>query len=343
MQRILLLGAGFSRNWGGWLATEAFDYLLGCPEVVDSAYLRDKLWKYRTSGGFEAALAAVNLDYYKKPAPHLNHMLDLNSAIKRMFDDMNRGFFDLTTLELSALFTRAGGVRGFLARFDAIFTLNQDLLLEAQYFAHDVSIFSDQRWTGAVMPGMLPCGPANQASKNDWGHRDWVPSKKDEDYIIAASQQPFCKLHGSSNWQAGHGGPLLIVGNNKEDAMKLHPVLLRYMEEFERRLAMPGARLMVIGYGYRDQHINDCLQYAVETHGLRIFNISPDGAEAAQKAAPNAGARGRKPTAFEQAFQKGLMGASCRGLAEIFGHNAIEHEKIMRFFENDHGAAKGSK
>jgi hypothetical protein len=33
MGQILLLGAGFSRNWGGWLASEAFEYLLGCPQV----------------------------------------------------------------------------------------------------------------------------------------------------------------------------------------------------------------------------------------------------------------------------------------------------------------------
>src|ERR1700730_9485937 len=29
MSLILLTGAGFSRNWGGWLATEAFEYLIG--------------------------------------------------------------------------------------------------------------------------------------------------------------------------------------------------------------------------------------------------------------------------------------------------------------------------
>lgn len=34
MSDLLLIGAGFSRNWGGWLATEAFEYLLGSPEVA---------------------------------------------------------------------------------------------------------------------------------------------------------------------------------------------------------------------------------------------------------------------------------------------------------------------
>ena len=33
MPHQLLTGAGFSRNWGGWLANEAFEYLLGVPEV----------------------------------------------------------------------------------------------------------------------------------------------------------------------------------------------------------------------------------------------------------------------------------------------------------------------
>lgn len=34
MPTVLLIGAGSSRNWGGWLASETFDYLLGCPQVI---------------------------------------------------------------------------------------------------------------------------------------------------------------------------------------------------------------------------------------------------------------------------------------------------------------------
>ena len=36
MPKLLLLGAGFSRNWGGWLATEVFEYLLGTKAVTGS-------------------------------------------------------------------------------------------------------------------------------------------------------------------------------------------------------------------------------------------------------------------------------------------------------------------
>jgi hypothetical protein len=33
MTFVLLTGATFSHNWGGWLASESFEYLLGCPDL----------------------------------------------------------------------------------------------------------------------------------------------------------------------------------------------------------------------------------------------------------------------------------------------------------------------
>ena len=58
MPHYLLTGAGFSRNWGGWLANEAFEYLLGAPEIDD--YLRSILWEAKLRGeGFEGALSML--------------------------------------------------------------------------------------------------------------------------------------------------------------------------------------------------------------------------------------------------------------------------------------------
>ena len=49
MTYILLTGAGFSRNWGGWLASEAFEYLIGCGELDSD--LRTLLWDGEGKGG----------------------------------------------------------------------------------------------------------------------------------------------------------------------------------------------------------------------------------------------------------------------------------------------------
>ncbi|HLX14664.1 MAG TPA: hypothetical protein VKS24_05585 [Bradyrhizobium sp.] len=58
MAHYLLTGAGFSYNWGGWLASEAFEYLLGAPEI--DAELRALLWQNKEAGGgFEDALAIL--------------------------------------------------------------------------------------------------------------------------------------------------------------------------------------------------------------------------------------------------------------------------------------------
>jgi hypothetical protein len=55
MTHILLTGAGFSRNWGGWVTNEALEYLVGCPEVTPN--IGNVLWRNKLKGlGFEGPL-----------------------------------------------------------------------------------------------------------------------------------------------------------------------------------------------------------------------------------------------------------------------------------------------
>jgi hypothetical protein len=118
MSHILLLGAGFSRNWGGWLASEAFEYLLGCPEVIGDDVIKDALWRHKTAGGFEDALAQIQGE------GDAGRIARFESALSRMFADMDRAFAGLPKFEFRDEIQRTVGV--FLTKFDAIFTLNQD-------------------------------------------------------------------------------------------------------------------------------------------------------------------------------------------------------------------------
>src|ERR1700692_4506037 len=129
MKCYLFIGAGFSRNWGGWLAFEAFEYLLGDPTVIANTTLRSLLWRHQATGGFEAALDELQRD----PAPHSRkHELQMRSAVLRMFDAMNSAFKS-KGLEFRQPIGSGHPVRNFLFRFNAIFSLNQDLLLEHCY------------------------------------------------------------------------------------------------------------------------------------------------------------------------------------------------------------------
>src|SRR5207245_10376579 len=101
MPHILLLGAGFSRNWGGWLADEAFEYLLGHPRIDDS--LTTRLWRYKGQGGFEAAYDEQQTETSKpgRSVAMLDHAQRLDEAIRGMFTDMDKVFAELDRLNLS--------------------------------------------------------------------------------------------------------------------------------------------------------------------------------------------------------------------------------------------------
>ena len=122
MNYVLLLGAGFSRNWGGWLANEAFEYLLGSPEIDD--YLRNTLWGAKLRGeGFEVALSMVQDAYASNKSDETKQRLDrLTQAVIGMFNAMQTAFNKLDYRESDLR------VQRFLSKFDAIFTLNQDTL-----------------------------------------------------------------------------------------------------------------------------------------------------------------------------------------------------------------------
>jgi hypothetical protein len=330
MSHYLLLGAGFSRNWGGWLAAEAFEYLLGRPEVIGNQVLRSVLWKGQARGGFEHALAELQVATRSGDGNAKQNLDALQAAVTAMFNDMNAGFYRLSTLNFRNTVDRS--VTGFLANFDAIFTLNQDLLLEHHYLTNDPSLQSRGKWSGATMPGVKPTTPLGNGSDLSWANRSFVPLPEDQ-FGIQDRMQPLFKLHGSSNWHTDDGNSMLVMGGNKVREIGLSPILSWYQRQFEEFVSQPGARLMVIGYGFRDEHINEIIMRAIIHRGLKLFVIAPEGAGIARAANPTGGAAIYARTSLEDALESGLIGASRRGMREIFGDDEAELAKLRRFFD----------
>jgi hypothetical protein len=326
MADLLLIGAGFSRNWGGWLATEAFEHLLGSPEVARYPVLRRLLWKYQGRGGFEAALAELQSQFALYPNSDRDPLMALQGAVKQMFDDMNAAFISSTDWQFGQqLIERQIGT--FLTRFDAIFTLNQDLLLEHHYANENVTLIGKKKWTGVDLPGMMPTWSQEPLHSKSWSRAIWTPLL-DDNFKANDGAQPIYKLHGSSNWARADGQPLLIMGGAKTQELLQTPILNRYAKVFEESLTAEGAKLMAIGYGFRDDHINAAIARGVDS-GLKLFIIAPEGAELAKLLNPT-GATG--PILLEGRIEESIIGASRRGLHEIFGHDDAEFYKVMRFF-----------
>lgn len=327
---LLLLGAGFSRNWGGWLASEVFEWLLGHPAIGVDAQARALLWRaQKTGGGFEEALSEIQRAHAANSGKHQATLNAMQVAVVDMFDEMNKALHQ-RRFEFSQ--DRQWQVATFLGKFDAIFTLNQDTLLEHFYCNDNAGLNDLRKRSGASLPGLARGAATDTAFAHSWAYYTWSPNA-DGKIDVPENQQPIYKLHGSSNWRDANGGPLLIVGGSKSKAIADSPVLRAYMERFAELLRTKGAKLMTIGYGFRDDHVN-CAIVAGAKEGLRLFNISPQGSEAAK--ASNASRGGAiQPTnnSLEDAFESNLFGASRRPLAALFGDDVVEHRKVLRFFD----------
>ena len=154
MKHIALLGAGFSRNWGGWLADEAFGHLIGSPEAQADAAIRTALLRRKDIGGFEAALSDIQAAYlHNKGASEKTSLDRFQTAINSMFSDMDSGF---AAQHLEFQNDIAYMVRTFLIQFDAIYSLNQDCLPELCYLDDNIQFGSAGKWNGWQLPGMRP-------------------------------------------------------------------------------------------------------------------------------------------------------------------------------------------
>src|SRR5664279_1838686 len=119
MAHFLLIGAGFTRNWDGPLSEEITGSLLG--ELHDDFEIVTAL----RAGPFEDAFQGF------QPAAGTG---DGSVKLKRFQDAVTALFARLNKTLLRKEFEfnndLAFSVKRFLAKFDAIFSLNQDLLLE---------------------------------------------------------------------------------------------------------------------------------------------------------------------------------------------------------------------
>ena len=218
-------------------------------------------------------------------------------------------------------------MRVYLTRFNAIFGLNQDLLLELQYEDH-VLTASNTRWGGMQKPGMAPVHDPSLTGIGDRHRRRWKPAAPA--FTVDARLQPYFKLHGSSNWYTDDGRNLLVMGGNKDFMIREHQVLSWYYDQFRSYLLRPDTRLMVIGYSFSDQHINDVIVEAWRNGSLRgIFLVDPAGRAILEPNSPLAGRNsqrsgrhtklGRIDAAFEPDIRRRRLFSSgvCALLSDI--------------------------
>ena len=317
MSHVLLLGAGFSRNWGGWLASEVLEDLL--TRVTDDDELSELL---QTAGSFEDALSQVQEEYKSRPsdAATKDRLDRLQEAILNSFGAINQA---LAAKSMDFSNQMEFSIQRFLSKFDAIFTLNQDLLFELHY---NIELHAHDRWNGHHFPGMQPPPNLTNAALADRLNAIWHPMPK---FQVEGNLQPIFKLHGSVNWRDAENGKLLVMGADKLTRIREMQILSWYSDQFRRYLEIPNTRLMVIGYSFRDKHINDAISDAYRNNNcLRMFYVDPLGMDVLNDG-PQAGMR-----LFDRLKDIQCIGVSKRPLSTTFKDDQPEHGKLMRFFSS---------
>jgi hypothetical protein len=155
-----------------------------------------------------------------------------------------------------------------------IFTLNQDLFMERHFYSHTMK---------PTIPGInqntswFSTSYSYKDADNEEKYDLPTENKLDGffDFTNNTSHLFYIKLHGSMNWTSAVRSTQMVIGVDKEDQIIKEPLLRHYHSLFTSALAGGKRRLVVIGYGFGDPHINLAIVHAIRAFDLRLYVISP--------------------------------------------------------------------
>ncbi len=268
---LILTGAGFTRNFGGYLSNEMWATIFSSPLVQERPVLRSLLLE---DLNFENVYSRVieSGEFPPEEEPILREAIA--QAFKRLDENITRfmpqrpDFFEIRnmTKRLSFLPSDYAGDERALW-----FTLNQDLFMER-----------NGNWKAAGAPPFEAALQQRPSQHTPIAVQLYSPEiseqKMAEDLQKALRDHAgisYIKLHGSYCWQSWTGKPGMILGMNKTALIEAEPLLKCYFNLFRETIAAGNKKMLVIGYGFRDNHINTILLNGIQKHGLKLYVINP--------------------------------------------------------------------
>jgi hypothetical protein len=272
---VLLTGAGFSKNFGGYLAKEMWSKIFNHPDIKKFPLIEKKL---KSNFDFESVYADVLEDVSISADDKGNFQRIIIEAYVSM-DDMLGRYVSNSDDPYQIHF---GGVSQFLGLFAGVgdevgihFTLNQDLFLERQNGIVPLGLRSlqYQHYTDAIVSHCIDSRISVSLPDNNF-----IENFK-KDHLNSAGDLFYIKLHGSLGWYSTTGAKKMVLGNNKLASITQEPLLKWYFNIFKETLSRDGVKLFVLGYSFNDSHINKIIVRAIKDHGLKLYIISPTDPE----------------------------------------------------------------
>ncbi len=260
---VLLTGAGFTKNFGAPLAADIWSLLFNHSDVQRRPKLRALL---TSEFDFETVYSEVMTGQFDP-----EDRAAITKSIQNAYDHI-----DSIVREYRG--PNIYGVQKFLNAFAGdqrrrrsgfIFTLNQDLFMERQFFNGTRPVLpyipGKREWFTPTFAGVISPFEV-QVTVPDV----IAPSMSD----IGGDPFYYVKLHGSSNWFHSGGKRQMVIGRGKGGMIAADLLLSFYADLFRAVLVGGAKRVLCIGYGFRDAHINEVLADAVDS-GMEMYILSP--------------------------------------------------------------------
>jgi hypothetical protein len=145
----------------------------------------------------------------KYKGQHEEEYRNFLSILGGMFNQMRNAYVQ-SSFQFEKTTDRQYQIAQFLYQFDAIFTLNQDTLLEHHYFTEFFLGQSGGRWEGWDIPGVRDLG--KPLGNNPYYTATTLKRTDESGFSLQPQHQPYFKLHGSHNWTT-KSGLLIITGD----------------------------------------------------------------------------------------------------------------------------------
>lgn len=267
---ILLTGAGFTHNFGGYLASGMWAVILNHPEIRKYPKLRGLMLEEMN---YETIYDEVLRKQEYDNGPERDALQEaIRNAYQQLHEaiclDDNRHL--TSTTEVCKMFiSRFAGSQRTLGFF---FTLNQDLFIERYYMKTMLKI------PGLHHPNWFNGRLARKLGEEDrvkLPNNEIVNEMKEEFWKKSSIPLVYIKLHGSHGWKVADGRDVMVIGHAKTEIINNEPLLKWYLSLFREVLQEPERNLVVIGYGFGDKYINDIIVDAIRNRKLRLYVVSP--------------------------------------------------------------------
>ncbi len=269
---ILLTGAGFTQTFGGYLGSQMWAAILNQPEVQRDPKLRECLLREDTLS-YEAVYDQV----LESPEYLPDQKRALTTAMRRAYQEMDDILCRQKRHEVAAC-------RFFTGRFadpdhpqtrGFIFTLNQDLFNE-RFYSEIGDFRSAMRLPGLQNPKWFRSSiEAAEKFQMQIPGIDDLSKFQRRFWDKGTGKLMYVKLHGSYGWLSQDGTDAMVIGHGKKGRIEKEPLLSWYLTLFKEVLYSGDRKLVVIGYGFGDTHINEIIAGAIKEKGLQLHVIGP--------------------------------------------------------------------